>query len=64
MYVCHSVKQLGESLTYSLIHGAYRPLHFSIQRSDGEKICSAIQEITDLIVGESRAKDFCFCVKH
>lgn len=47
-----------------MIHSAYRPLHFSIQRSNSENIRSAIQEITDLIGGETRTEGLCFGLQH
>lgn len=57
-------QQYADCLTYSLVHSAYWPLHFSIQRPDGENICSSIEKIIDLIGGETRAQSLCFSVQH
>lgn len=50
-------------LTYSLIHGAYRPLQRPVQRPDGEYVRPAVQKITDLVGGDTRAHGLCFSLQ-
>lgn len=47
-------------LTYFLVHRADGALHLSVQRSDGENIGSPIQQVADLVGGETGTQFLCF----
>lgn len=41
-------------LTYFLVHRADGALHLSVQRLDGKNISSPVQQVADLVGGETR----------
>lgn len=47
-------------LTYFLVHCADGALHLSVQWSDGKNIGSPIQQVADLVGGETGTQFLCF----